>query len=350
MAEAPGRPPTRADRERAVRAYAAHLCAGGGETWGRWRAHLTGQEPFDATGPRPGGAQLEVVRRLVRLPAADLPGLADLVLHTPAPGRGRVEAPLPWPGLAEPPGPAPVAPDRLPDDELLRVCLGVLSDLCCRLVAADPGPAPVPWRRAVARRLRRSRGPVVLQGGPLELMMAQRWTEGVAAGEGVGWPRLWRRAEARGRLPGRVDLAGRARRAAERHGAGRVVVRLDAEPPQIGSPDLVGVDLWCRLNPVLAHRALDGGAVARVLRRLLVPDEPAVRTLSVPEPQRAWAQGRARRMADRLTRGAETAGYAVHGDPEVLRRGVDGPRRIPVGQTLALAVRACDRAWQEVNR
>ena len=83
--------------EQAVTSWAAHLREGGTAAWDRFRDEVV---PAAAPGvrPLPDSVHLELVRRL-NLASGGVahPSLVDHVLATVAPGRGRVDIPLPWP-------------------------------------------------------------------------------------------------------------------------------------------------------------------------------------------------------------------------------------------------------------
>ena len=108
----------------------------------------------------PTAAHLELVRRINEQAGEPVPGLADLVLATPAPGRGRVDVPLPWPAA---PGPAfgipPIDPAQLPEEELVRLAVGVLARFLPRVPAPDPTPRAGPLAGAVAPAIPAARQP-----------------------------------------------------------------------------------------------------------------------------------------------------------------------------------------------
>jgi hypothetical protein len=383
---------TTADYAARVRAWAGQLRAGSTQTWGDFLADpATGAAPIGDTGPLPGVAQLELVRRLAARSevTGDLPdftALADLVLTTPAAGRGLVDAPLPWPRGATSEaaiGTPPVAPDELPADEVLRVCAGVLA----RLLAAEPrlpvAPASRPWRpwrrgftllgapttvelvRAAlhARGLREggSRTTWFVLGGPLEELMAQRWSARVRAGAGLRWQRMWRTAATNDRVPPGIALPTIAAHVADEFGRSRVHVVLAGDATTtlaligdvLGFPgdpvperhDPLATDLLRRVNPVLALAVGDDARrelVRRVWPEIAAGEESGA--LGAPAAQLDWAIATGERMATVLSGG----GYAVHGDPALVvpvRR--PGVRRSPdPDQVLAHAVLVVGRAWQ----
>jgi hypothetical protein len=379
-----------------LRAWADRLRAGSTQTW------TEVLDSGDTTGPGrggpgrggstalPGAAQLELVRRLAGradLKAApDFGRLADLVLTTAGPGRGLVDVPLPWPARDHEDtlvGTPPVAPEELPAEEVLRVCAGVLV----RLLAAEPRE-PVrhpsrpwrPWRRGftllgapttvdlvrgalLARGLREggARTTYLVLGGPLEELMAQRWSARVRAGAGLRWQRMWRLAATNDRVPPGIALPTIATHLAEEFDASRVHVVLapDAGATLTLVGEILGVtagpithrydplatDLLRRVNPVLtlavgeeARREL----VARVWPEVAGGEDSG--PLGVPGGQLGWATGAGERMAVALGGGR----YAVHGDPALVvptRR--PGVRRAPdPDDVLAHALTVVARAWR----
>lgn len=375
-----------------VRAWAAELRAGSTVSWSDFLDSTGSAVPATpAIGSLPGAAQLELVRRLAGeeegADLSDFGGLADLVLSTPGPGRGLVDVPLPWRGREAEGGATvgtpPVPPEELPAEELLRICTGVLV----RLLSAEPtGPVrrPArpwrPWRRAftllgapttvdlvrgalLRQGLREggSRTTYLVLGGPLEELMAQRWSARVRAGAGVRWQRMWRVAAANDRVPPGIALPTIASHLAEEFDAARVHVVLapDAQtslalvaeilgvqaPPLADRYDALATDLLRRVNPVLTL------AVGEEARRDVVarawPDIAAGEQsgpLAAPAGQLDWAIGAGERMATALVGGR----YAVHGDPALVvptRR--PGVRRAPdPDDVLAHALRVVTRAWR----
>jgi len=234
-------PPDPAEHAAAVRAWAAHLAAGGTSPWREWR---TGTDRTDRTATDrtatgvvaptptlPGAAQLEAVRRLaLRRPAAydreRFARIAARVLATPGPGRGLPHLPVlpldPTTGEPLPPvsaiGARPVDPARVPVEELLRVLTGVLPALLATAAPHVRRPEPevraTPGRRT-ARPVRfRVVGPpaasetvraallaaghheggpgerVVVLGLPVEAMLAEAWGIRVSRGSATRWHRF----------------------------------------------------------------------------------------------------------------------------------------------------------------
>ena len=392
--------------ERLVRTWAQHLRSGGSTPWAAWPAVAPASSGDVLTGPLPGAAQLEVVRRLAaardrlpgRLEREDFTCLADTVLSGSGPGRGLGELPVTGPDLAPAGfGPRAVDPADVPEEELIRVCVGVLADLLPVTVpppVAAPGRHPRrrprrrrPWRRAFrlvgapddVESLRTSlaarglveggRSPrVLVVGTDVEAMMRQVWTARVRAGGDTRWQRLWSRAAGRDTLPVRIDLPRVADHWARRVGAHKVHLVLGrdldsvhcAAGEALGLPDLAvhighpavppwssaSVDLLRRLNAVLNIR-LDL-VRADALRDGVLPDLLADSgdgqddPLRAPDRYREWSRGRAAGIAKDLA----TCGYAVHGSLEDLAPGIDdaSPGTPVRTDVLAVAIRACLRA------
>ena len=374
-----------------VRAWARELARGSTRTWADHLAAPAGAPAGGPapSGPVPGAAQLELARRLAGRPDVasdpDFAGLVDLVLDTTGPGRGLLDVPLPWPGGTPGLGTPPVAPEDLPAEELLRVCTGVLA----RLLAAEP-PAPRqdrsspwrPWRRGVtllgapgtvqlvrsallANGLREggSRTTYLVLGGPVEDLMAQRWSARVRAGAGIRWQRMWRVAAAHDRLPPGIDMPSLAGQLADQVGPSRVhvvlgpdastILRLAGEVLGVTVPptaltdrhDALATDVLRRLNPVLTL-AIGEAARAEVVATAWpeVAGDEDDGPLAAPAGQLAWAITAGERMAADLSRGR----YPVHGDPALVvptRR--PGVRRAPApDDVLVRALPMVGRAWR----
>jgi hypothetical protein len=367
-----------------VRAWAGRLRAGSSQTWSEFLEHPASADAPADGGPVPGAAQLELLRRLAAQ-VADLPRfaeLADLVLATPGPGRGLVDAPLPWPTQRAVGTPA-VAPDELPAEEVLRACAGVLARLLAP-EAALPDPREArpwrPWRRGFTllgapttvdlvrdalrqRGLREggSRSTWFVLGGPLEDLMAQRWSARVRSGAGVRWQRLWRTAATNDRLPPAVALSAIAEHVADEFGPSRVHVVLAKDPtttlavvadvlgvragPVEPRVDVLATDLLRRVNPVLGLAVGEEArrrVVDRVWTQIAAGEEQT--PLAAPANQLDWAVATGERLAGALSAGR----YAVHGDPAIVvpeRR--PGVRRVPdPDAVLAHALLVVGRAWQ----
>ncbi len=374
--------------EQAVTSWATHLREGGTTPWDRFRDQAaTSFGPLVT--PLPDGVHLELVRRINLASGGEAhPGLVDLVLATVAPGRGRVDIPLPWPDSPPRFGIAPMDPLALPSQELVRLSVGVLARLLPGVPVPTPRPArprwPLPWRRrfrlhgspgtvAAVRQALLTQGLVesdwrpthVVIARPIEVMMAEHWAASVQAGGILRWSTLWRRTQATGRLPGRIDVATIAGRLGDQ--AGRrdrnlhVVVARDAhhaltltagllrartvEAPAVGDPS--ASDLLRRLNRLtaLTHGTAHVRTISATLVRLLA-DAPVpgdVPPPVVPGASLPWARAVAEANRDAIAR----AGYAVHGDPgTLLPADLRRPETIDRDRTLDLAVNASLRAWQ----
>jgi hypothetical protein len=365
-----------------VAGYADHLRQGGTTTWSAW---LEQPIPAETSRPLPDAVHLELVRRLNAM--ADLPvaGLADRVLATASPGRGLVDVPLPWPERDRVYGSPATDPARLPEEELIRLAVGVLVHLLPGLpLPRDTAPAagwPVPWRRrfllhgapgtvAAVRHGLLQRGLVesdwrtthVVIARPVEVMMAEHWAASARDGGILKWSTLWRRRLAADRLPAPIDVASIARRLEGRgRDAVHVVVARDAQEAAestarllhartfvvAGSGELAQTDLLRRVNRLTAvtagpeHVRDLTARLTAVLDGAALPGTP--QPPSVPEAALAWA----REEADRTAHDLEAAGYAVHGNPGDLAPAEhEHPGTVDLGRTLELAVLACLRTWR----
>jgi hypothetical protein len=378
--------------EQATWSWAQHLRRGGSTPWRQWRRDWR-PDPGTAVPESwvaPGAAQLELVRRLADRGGAlrGFSDLADLVLGRSGPGRGLAQQPLTW-GEHDAPrfGPPPVDPSDVPLEELLRLGVGVLSELLLR--------APTPARaRSSARRWPFTRSPaftlegapvttaavrsdlgsaghaeggrspqVVLLAEPLDRALAQAWSARVQQGGSARWRGFVDRWAARGELPPAVDIARLAVHWSDR--VGREAVHVIAAPASVGDasaaatqvlrlppregtsrrpgvPDLEpgAVDLLRRLNGVLGVRAAEERRADAVRTFLQMYDdaEPAGHRLTVPERHLAWLRDAAARMADDLAAG----GYPVHGSLEKLVPDAAGlPSRPRRREVLGVLIWAC---------
>jgi hypothetical protein len=376
-----------------VRAWAGELRTGSSQTWREFLDRPDGAtEPLPPDGPLPGAAQLELVRRLAAQDgSARFAELADLVLDTAEPGRGLVDAPLPWPAV-RPVGTPPVEPDALPAEEILRACAGVLARLLAPeadLPATRSARPWRPWRRGFTllgapttvelvrgalldRGLREgggSRTTWFVLGGPFEDLMVQRWSARVRAGAGLRWQRLWRTAATNDRVPPGIGLPAIAQHVADEFDPMRVHVVLSEHPTQalrvvadvLGVPggrleprvDVLATDLLRRLNPVL------GLAVGEEARRRIVsrawPEIAAgeeSEPLGAPAAHLDWAVATGERMAGALEAAGRGGRYAVHGDPAIVvpTRRAD-LRRVPdPDAVLEHALLVVGRAWQRYTQ
>lgn len=343
--------------------WVRHLQQGGTTPWADWTGTA---EPQGAVVP--GAQQLELVRRL-NLAGVPGPRLVARVLAAGAPGRGQPDLELVGAARESRFGPRPVDPATVPDDELLRVAVGILAeDVVARGLPAPPKEGrPRPWRRhyelhgdpelvAPIRAYLVARGRPPGGGNPVHVilatdlgrMLAHVWTAR-AFGSGLPAWRGWLRTlERHGSLPAPIDplVAARTRTAHAPTNRIHVVFDRDAVPPLLGvrrlpepQPELAAEapDLARRISGVAGLLVPDDQRKALMRRtvRPLLAGEPG-RPLSVPEEHHGWLRDHAARIADGLSR----AGYAVHGDPAVLAPvresgvGAPAPR-----STLALAIR-----------
>lgn len=373
----------------AVSSWAAHLREGGTTPWSDW-AGPAGEHLRDVPvmHPLPDAVHLELVRRInlaAGPDATDLGGLADRVFATASPGRGLLDVPLPWPETPRRFGTPARDPGSLPDEELVRLAVGVLAHLLPDVppppVPQLRSPLPLPWRRrfrlhgapataAVVRRSLLTQGHVetdwrsthVVIARPVEVMMAEHWGEAVRNGGILKWSTIWRRAEVAGRLPEPIDVTAIAHRlSARRRETLHVVVAreadvaaslaagvLRADPAVIqGTGDAALSDLLRRLNRLTA--LTQGPVRVRELSRTLVSlldqdtagSDDVVRPVT-PPASLAWAREVAASGAAELRH----AGYAVHGEPDALAPTDHRlPGTVDRERTLELALTACLRTW-----
>ncbi|MEP9384310.1 hypothetical protein [Nocardioides sp. KR10-350] len=329
--------------------WAAHLRAGGTTPWAAWRGEAPA-EPVMA-GALPGAEQLELLRRL-NLTGPVPQALAERVLTTTAPGRGRRGLPLAGDGPPPAYGVAPVDPAGLGSAELLRgASLLLAQDLVAG--AVDPEPRSR-WRRRLRARYRIAgdgwlTGPlrdelgrrgrpeggrgmtVYVVGAPVDEMLCDVWTAR-CFGQGVVAFDTWLdRVVRRGGLPARADLVRIARWWVERIGRERVRVVLDpnrlpellgTRGPLPGRPRIsadaaevarqVGPALALLVGPEERARLLRRGLLPRLRR--VSPPTPASPALAVPGRHRDWVATQARAQRDALV----ADGYDFCGDPDLL--------------------------------
>lgn len=369
------------NRTHLAAAWVQHLRDGGTTPWQRWV-----QEPRDgapATGPVPGAAQLELLRRLNLV--SPLPDRVDHVLSRPGPGRGPLHLRLPDKAGV------PVAPTN----EVLRVAAGVLADLTAQLPPAGPA------RRRRARRdpdlpsfvvdglpltaaetrarlaaaglphhrprfswlgARPDPGPdlVVVLAGPLDQALRESWSARVQRGAARAWPRFLAHWAGRGHLPASAALDRIVAYWADRLGAENVylvpldgsadavplVAELlgaglssaqvpDAEVP-VGEPVRLTpamVDALRRVNVVLEFVCPEPGRAGRrtALVELMRGDSGRPEPADLPQKRRRWVTTAAAGLVDRL----EGSGCRVHGDLATLRL-VAPPSGRRVGETEVL--------------
>ncbi len=317
--------------------WVAHLRDGGTTPWAAWSSAAGADDQFGRY--LPGAQQLELLRRFNRI-GLPSPELAERVLGTSAPGRGRPDlglvGVLPESGF----GPPPVDPADLPDDELVRVATALIAEDV--VAAGDPLEPRTP--RLLRRRYRTlgdpevanplrdalvadgrppggRRATVVVAGSDLESMLVHLWTAR-SLGAGVRpWPD-WLRAElSRPALPARIDLAARAAAWVPRVGVGRVHVVLDdprratrlltrrrLSMPKPLSAD--AVELARRTAPVVGTLVTPERRTALMWHRLrpVLAAHPGP-PLLVPQRYDRWLRERTTDLRRRLAAGD----YAVHG-------------------------------------
>lgn len=362
-------------------AWAAHLRAGGTTPWSAWADDAPAEAAPGSAGAvdgvLPGAEQLELLRRLNGTGRV-APTLAERVLATSAPGRGRRGLPLRGDGPPPAYGAAPIDPAELGAAELLRAASLLLAqDLVAG--ASDPEPRPR-WRRRLRHRyrlvgdrwltgpfrdelVRHGRPPggrgmtVYVVGAPLDQLLTDVWTARCFGLGAVPFDRWLVRARAAGAVGPRADLRRIAGSWAERVGRERVRIVLD--PAEL--PALLGVRhrfpgpprLTADAVELARHAGTALGLVAppdermRVLRRALLPRLRRIASpgaagpaLGVPDAHRDWVAEQARAMRDGLV----ADGYAFHGDPDLLlpqERGGAAPAAAgpDVDGVLALALR-----------
>jgi len=373
----------------AVSAWSAHLRAGGTTAWSAWReAGIPNRPPVTLRRPVPDAIHLELIRRINladRQETQSVSELADRVLATGAPGRGLLDVPLPWPAAPRRFGTPAIEPERVPEEELIRLAVGVLAHLLPevpRPVPDDlPSPWPMPWRRrfrlhgspgtvSAVRRDLLDQGMVetdwrpvhVVIARPVEVMMAEHWADSVRNGGILKWSTVWRRAEAAGRLPAPIDVATIAHRLHDRlHEPLHIVVAREADEAAALAADVLHArpatirrrddpahsDLLRRLNRLTA--LTQGPRLVRESSSKLVAilDEESAGTPEWPPPATPpaslpWADEVAVSCAEAIRH----ADYAVHGDPDALAPNAQRLQgAVDRERTLELAVGACLRAW-----
>ncbi len=386
--------------EQAAWSWTQHLVEGGTKPWADWIADGSGRQAVVPPGwTPPGAAQLELVRRLGltgRVEGPVLRGVADLVLGRSGPGRGLAQQPLSWPHDAPRFGAPAVDPAAVPDEELVRVGVGTLTEL---LLAAPTRPdevtsvrrrrftrtpafvlAGAPVTTSVVRRdlaasghAEGGRSPeVVLLVEPLDATLVEVWSARVQRGAPVRWPGFVRRWAARPDLPPSADYPALARRWAEQVGVEHVhlvvaagadatdrvaeVLGLDVEPSSSASVvprwkplTPAAVDVARRVNAVLAVRVEPArrDRAVRDLAALLAARGDHGRGLTVPSPFAGWASARAGDLAGDLRAG----GYPVHGDLDRVAPRSEGlPGRPSRAAVLRTVVDAClDQAVENTN-
>lgn len=371
----------------AVTAWAAHLRAGGTTPWSAWVPPAEDAlRDVPVIRPVPDAIHLELVRRINLAAGAHggSAGLADRVLRTAAPGRGLLDVPVPWPADPQRFGTPARDPSELPAEELVRLAVGVLAHLLPGLAPPPPEEHPTRWPRPWRRRFRLHGSPTTVgavrrglqaQGHvetdlrpthlvialPVEVMMAEYWSDSVRHGGILKWSTTWRRAQAAGRLPAPIDVARIANSLHGRRGepvhvivtrepdlaAALVADVLRSRPVEVrGRGSASESDLLRRLNRLtaLTRGPAQVGRLSRTLVGLIEQSTagPSDSTPMTPPASLAWAREVAATTAGEL----RVAGYAVHGEPDALApTEPQRPGTVDREHTLELAVTACLRTW-----
>jgi hypothetical protein len=330
------------DGEARAWGWVAHLRSGGRTPWRGW--HDPAPPAEQAGRYLPGAQQLELLRRLNAL-GRPSPVLAERVLATSAPGRGRPDLGLVGVLPEFRFGPPPVDPAELPTRELVRVVTALIAEDVAR--AGDPAPQR-PARllrrryrvlgdpelaRSVREALIADRRPpggrsavVVVTGTDLASMLVHVWTARSLGAGARRWPE-WVAGEVRRPtvLPG-IDLA-----AVAAHWAGRVgPTRVHVLPGDAGdlrrATRLAGAR---RARPVLLDLSADAVELARrtgpVLGSLVSPETRTHLMWHRLRPVLAATDGPPLVVPDRyrrhlveqtavLRRRLALGNYAVHGE------------------------------------
>ncbi|HNO39255.1 MAG TPA: hypothetical protein PKL71_02510 [Marmoricola sp.] len=368
-------------------AWVDHLRSGGTQNWTDFAAShgTSANEVGDHRHHEylPTATQLRLLELL--LPRVDRkPQLVDLICATPAPGRGLVDIPLTWP-VESPFGTPAHPPEEVPANEILRQAIAVLVALLGRNqppppAETSPAPLPLPWRQRfqvhgapiaadiVRQDLTKQRHhestyrPIhLLLGNPLEVMMAEFWTQRAHRGGIIRWHSLWQQAIKNGGLPRPMNLAARARELQAQGADLVIVIGSDTEAahalavdhlgrrPMVPAPPAnpAGTDAIRRCNRLLGQTLgadlLDQWRPT-LLRLLSFPDrEP----LGVPADALDWAVAQAQAQVQQLSEG----GYAVVGDLGTLLPDQDPtiPRRVRADRTLPVVLHGLEQAWKEMQ-
>lgn len=314
--------------------------------WG-WRAHLLegGVTPWrEFSGPGaapaeeffPGAAQLELARRFNEV--GSRPDVVRRILETGGPGRGRQELPLPGLGLERTWGPAPMDPQDVPVEELIRIGLGVLVE---SLATAPMPPPPAAPRQ---RWLDRFRGPGVLTLPlvPVDRLLRDAWIARVRQGPVMKWSAWTAKLARLDRVPRELQFEQRATQWLATGFRRRVELTPVDETPRT---DPAAAELVRQLHPLLAglvpaqeRQALNAAVLAPWLDHHVGGAE-----LVLPRAVRPWAL----ELADRIAADVRRAGYPVRGDVAVLheiaRRGRARPKPAEI---LALTLQVLDNGWE----
>ena len=352
------------DATRRAYGWCEHLRAGGTTGWTSYAGPTAGP-PLH--GWLPGAQQLELLRRL-NLTGRPTAALADAVLVADLPLRGPLDLELVGVGARG------VDPAALPDEELLRVAVGLLARRSVVGLRRAPSTPPAPvrvatrlWRRRWATPYRLAGDPVlvgalrpvlaaqgraprpdarrvVVVGAPLERMLLDAWWHRVLTRGALGWEQWLRGVVRRDRLPATVNLLAIAERARARGEDVRVALDPGAveratgarglaavavpdaaaavPDPAVAVPDPAVAELTRRIGRVLAVH-LEPAERERTLRRRVAPALARVAREAglpaVPGPGSRLPGAAAEWVAERAVRlhhDLRGAGYPVGGEPE----------------------------------
>lgn len=313
-------------------AWVEHILAGGTTPW----AEFDGTPSGVPAGFFPGAAQLELARR-VNL-AGGRGEVVRRILATGAPARGRQEFLVS--GVAETRGygPMPIDPAEVPDAELIRVGVGVLTE---HLAAAVPPVQPAATRGRLSRF--RGNGVLTLPLAPVDRLLHDAWVTRARRGPVLPWQRWTVRLARADRVPPSMLFVSRGEHWLATGFRRRVELSPAALPPPI---DAGAADLVRRIQPLLGG-LLDREQRDRLAVQVLAPwleRRTGVRRLTLPVEARAWAVGLAERMAADVRR----AGYPVRGDLTVLTEiDTGGPERPPLDDVLAVTVQVLCEGWEK---
>lgn len=312
--------------------WRAHLLAGGVTPW----REFTGPAAAPAAEFFPGAAQLELARRFNEV--GSRPDVVRRILETGGPGRGRQELPLPDAGLERSWGPAPVDPQDVPVEELIRSGLGVLVESLGALRLPPPTPAP---RERWFDRFR-GHGVLALPLAPLDQLLYDAWVARVRQGPVMKWSEWTAKLARIDRVPHELRFEQRATQWLATGFRRRVELSPPDPTPRVHP---AATELVRRLHPLLA------GLVPAAQRRelsatVLAPwlgAHAGGRELVLPRAVRPWAL----ELADRIAADVRRAGYPVRGDVTVLHEiALQGRAKPKPAEILAFTLQVLDNGWE----